>query len=95
MRLQGLVPVQEGGASHVIAYRWPEEGGARFARAELVVGGGEVVAGALAVLDEPPSTAGTTDVLVVLTAGATDAAARSGPRSPWSCWWIPSSSGTT
>lgn len=64
MRLQGLVPVQEGGASHVIAYRWPEEGGARFARAELVVGGGEVVAGALAVLDEQPSTAGTTDVLV-------------------------------
>ena len=64
MRLQGLVPAQEGGASHVIAYRWPADGGARFERAELAVGADEVVAAALAVLHEPPTTDGTTDVLV-------------------------------
>jgi hypothetical protein len=64
MRLQGLVPAQQGGASHVIAYRWPDDKGARFERVELAVAGGEVVAAALAVLDEPPSTDGITDVLV-------------------------------
>ncbi len=64
MRLQGLVPSQEGGARHVIAYRWPDDGGSCFARAELAVGGDEVVAAALAVLDEPLITDGTTDLLV-------------------------------
>ena len=64
MRLQGLVPVLAGGPSHVITYRWPANGGARFERAELVVDPVEVVAAALAILDEPLSADETVDVLV-------------------------------
>jgi hypothetical protein len=64
MRLQGLVPARAEGPSHVIAYRWPVDAGARFERAELIVGAGEVAAAALAVLGEPPGGHEGTDVLV-------------------------------
>ena len=64
MRLQGLVPAAAGGPSHVIAYRWPVDGGARFERTELAAPPGEVIAAALAILDAPPSAGETTDVLV-------------------------------
>lgn len=64
IRLQGLVPVSADGPRHVIAYRWPVDGGARFERTELAVAPGEVVAAALAVFGEPPSATGITDVLV-------------------------------
>jgi len=48
----------------VIAYQWPTDMGARFERTELVVDPGEVVAAALAIGGEPPSTGDVTDVLV-------------------------------
>ncbi len=64
VRLQGLAPPTADGPSHVIAYRWPANGGARFERTELEVGPGEVVDAALAILDEQPSGDETTDVLV-------------------------------
>ena len=64
MRLQGLVPALAGEPSRVIAYRWPANGGARFERTEMAVGRGEVIAAALAILDEPPNVDETTDVLV-------------------------------
>ncbi|MGD0982462.1 MAG: sucrase ferredoxin [Acidimicrobiales bacterium] len=64
MRLQGLVPAPTGGSSHVIAYRWPVGGGARFERTELVVGPDEVIEAALGILDEAPVADGITDVLV-------------------------------
>jgi hypothetical protein len=65
MRLQGLVPAEASGPSHVIAYRWPEEGGARFERAELAVAPEEVVAAALAVVGEATSTDGLISDLLV------------------------------
>ncbi len=64
MRLQGLVPVSADGPRHVIAYRWPADGGARFERTELTVAPEEVIAAALAVFGEPPSATEITDVLV-------------------------------
>jgi hypothetical protein len=63
-RFQGLVPVSETTPRHVVAYRWPAEGGPRFERAELVVEPGEVTTAALAVLREPPADEETIDVLV-------------------------------
>ena len=54
MRFQALVPASEAGPCHVVAYRWPAAGGARFARNELAVDQGEAIAAALAVLSEPP-----------------------------------------
>src|ERR1017187_1690721 len=59
-----LVPTLAGEPSRVIAYRWPANGGARFERTEMAVGRGEVIAAALAILDEPPNVDETTDVLV-------------------------------
>ena len=64
MRLQGLVPAAGGGPRHVIAYRWPQHGGARYERAELLVEPGEVVEAALAIGGEAPSAGETTDLLV-------------------------------
>ncbi len=64
LRLQGLVPASGGGSRRIIAYRWPDGGGARFERTELVVGPGDVIAAALAILDEQPCSEETTDVLV-------------------------------
>ena len=64
LRLQGLVPASGGGSRRIIAYRWPDGGGARFERTELVVGPRDVIAAALAILDEQPCSEETTDVLV-------------------------------
>jgi hypothetical protein len=64
MRLQGLVPDSAGAASRVVVYSWPESGGARFDRAELIAEPAEVAAAALAILDEAPGPAESVDVLV-------------------------------
>lgn len=64
LRLQGLVPASGGGSRRIIAYRWPDGGGARFERTELVVGPRDVIVVALAILDEQPCSEETTDVLV-------------------------------
>jgi len=64
MRLQGLVPNTTDGPRHVVAYRWPPAGGARFERAELVVEPADVVAAALGILGEAQVSDETVDVLV-------------------------------
>jgi len=64
VRLQGLVPSSPSGPRHVIAYTWPEGGGARFERAELLVDPKDVVSAAIAVLGEPARPDELTDVLV-------------------------------
>lgn len=64
MRFQALVPTSESGPRHVVAYRWPASGGARFWRTELAVEPGELAAACLAVLDVPAAESGGTDVLV-------------------------------
>jgi hypothetical protein len=63
MRFQGLVPASPDGHNRVICYRWRGNGPA-FERAELVVDQSEVIAAALAVLDEPARKDRTVDVLV-------------------------------
>ena len=63
LRFQGLVPVTND-ASRVVCYRWPQGLEAGYERAELVVEPGAVVAGALAVLDEPPTQDEIVDILV-------------------------------
>lgn len=63
IRFQALVPASVDGLSRVVCYRWPTDGAA-FERAELAVEPAEVIAAAMAVLDEPPAGEGIVDVLV-------------------------------
>jgi hypothetical protein len=63
IRFQALVPASVDGLSRVVCYRWPTDGAA-FERAELAVEQAEVIAAAMAVLDEPPAGEGIVDVLV-------------------------------
>ena len=72
MRLQGLVPAEACGPSHVIAYKWPAEGGARFERAEREVAPEEVVAAALAIVGEATITDDPVTDLLVCSHGRRD-----------------------